>query len=83
MARAAPRVERCLRAWNEPRLSSSRERDEAEGARVRALAAVAHLLGRCKGGPIVTPVGDDDGDASPKQVSKLDRSHSMGCDEHG
>ena len=44
-----------------------------KGPEFRALAAVAHLLGRCKGGPIVTPVGDDDGDASPKQMSSAQK----------
>ena len=54
-----------------------------KGPEFEPVAAVAHLLGRSKCAPIVTPVGDDDGDASPKQISTLDRSHSMGCDEHG
>ena len=49
------------------------ERDEADAARTRAVAAVAHLLGPCKGGPIVTPVGDDDGDASPPQISSAQK----------
>ena len=68
--RSATRVE-CLGARVELQAQRAASGMGREGARIRALAAAAHLLRRCRGGPTTTPGRGDGRGAPPTQTPTL------------